>query len=71
MAIITSDDVEQHSSTCLNEPVQVEHQEALTLSQVNSEILEENFLQNEQPVGENSHKLSGIGLQLKSQIFFC
>ena len=55
MAIITSDDAKEQSSTSSIEPV--EHQEASILNNVDSKILEENPLQNKLPVGENLHML--------------
>ena len=55
MAIITSDDAKEQSSTSSIEPV--EHQEASILNNVDSKILEENPLQNRLPVGENLYML--------------
>ena len=55
MAIITSDDAKEQSSTSSIGPV--EHQEASILNNVDSKILEENPLQNRLPVGENLYML--------------
>lgn len=61
MAIITSDDVEQQSSTSSIEPV--EHQEASIFNKVDFEILEENCLKDKLLIGEKC--FSKTGFQLK------
>ncbi len=56
MAIITSDDAEDQSSSIPSiEPIA--HQEASNLNKVDSEILEENSPQKEFLVGEDLHML--------------